>query len=150
TKRAEFTDEAFTARPSFVNANTDTHVHSIAKQGGGLGSRLVSRIGWRKAGQQKGQVDAIASQHTAGRVSSRFDDEVRDRLAKTRERYENEYRRPLERSGNVPDYIRFSSGNRGIAMEVAQANRYQVAATEAPPEVSDSHDVSMRLHETAV
>src|SRR4051812_21654741 len=150
TKRVELADPAFKAGPARVSANTNTHVHSIAKQGGGLGSRLVSRIGWRKAGQTKGQVDSIASQHAAGRVESQFDREVTDRLAKTRERYENDYRRPLERSGDVPEYIRFSSSHSGLAMEVVQANRTQLAAPGAPRDAASKHDVAMRLHETAV
>ncbi len=150
SKRVELSDPAFTSGPASVSANTDTHVHSIAKQGGGLGSRLVSRIGWRKAGQTKGQVDSIASQHAAGRVEQNFDKEVSDRLAKTRERYENDYRRPLERSGDVPEYIRFSSDHSGLAMEAVQANRTQLAAPGALPDAAGKHDMAMRLHETAV
>jgi hypothetical protein len=150
TKRVEFSDPAFTSQASWVGATTDTHVHSIAKQGGGLGSRLVSRIGWRKASQTKGQVDSIASQHTANRVENSFDNEVNDRLTKTREQYENQYRRPLERTNNVPEHIVFSSKRSGLAMEVVQANRSEFGAPDGPPDAADSHDVTMRLHQTAV
>ncbi|HEX3599129.1 MAG TPA: hypothetical protein VHU84_03245 [Lacipirellulaceae bacterium] len=149
-KRVELSDPAFTAGPARVDATTDTHVHSIAKQGGGLGSRLVSRIGWKKAGQTKGQVDAIASEHAEGRIENRFDDEVTDRLAKTREQYESDYRRPLERSGNVPEHIRFSSDPSGLAMEVAQASRSELGAPGGPPSAKHKHDITMRLHQTAV
>jgi hypothetical protein len=150
TKRVEFSDPEFKSGPAWVHASTDSHVHSIAKQGGGLGSRLVSRIGWRKASQQKGQVDAIASNHAASRIQDRLNDEVRDRLAKTRERYEDEYRRPLERTGDVPDYIHFSSTKTALALEIAQATRSQLGATEAPPEAAGPHDMTARLHESAV
>jgi hypothetical protein len=49
TKRVELTDPAFVARPSRSRAETDTHIYSVAKQGGGLGSRIVSNIGWKRA-----------------------------------------------------------------------------------------------------
>ena len=150
TKRVELSDPAFTAKSSSVGATTDTHVHSIGKQGGGLGSRLVSRIGWRKAAQTKGQVDSIAAQHAAGRIENQFDDEVSDRLAKTRERYESEYRRPLERTGNVPEHILFRSKSSGLAMEVVQASHSEIGAPDGPPDAADPHDVTMRLHQTAV
>jgi hypothetical protein len=150
TKRVEFSDPEFKSGPAWVHANTDSQVHSIAKQGGGLGSRLVSRIGWRKAAQTKGQVDAIASDHAANRIENRMNDEVSDRLAKTRERYENEYRRPLERTGDVPEDIHFSSTKSGLAVEIIQASRTELAATEAPPDAAGPHDMTARLHETAV
>ena len=150
TKRVEFSDAAFTAGPSHTDATADTHVHSIAKQGGGLGSRLVSRIGWNRAMQTKGQVDAVAADHAEDRIDNRFDDEVADRLSKSRQRYEDEYRRPLERRGDVPDHIHFSSTKNGLALEVTQANRTQLGAPGAPPELADKHDMTMQLHETAV
>ena len=63
TKRVELTDAAFTGRPARASATTDTHIHSVAKQGGGLGSRLVSRIGWNRAMQSERQAEAIAADH---------------------------------------------------------------------------------------
>ncbi len=150
TKRVVFTDPEFTSKPAQADATTDTHIHSVAKQGGGLGSRLVSRIGWDRAMQSKGQAEAIAADHAEDRIERRFDTDVDDRLAKTRDRYEDEYRRPLERKGEVPDHIRFSSTKTDLAVEVTQANRFQLAAQGAPPDVPGKHDMTMRLHESAV
>ncbi len=150
TKRVEFSDPAFVAKPSRADATTDAHIHSVAKQGGGFGSRLVSRIGWNRAMQSEGRAEAIAADHAEDRIERRFDDEVSEKLGKSRDQYENEYRRPLERRGEVPEHIRFSSTNDSLAVEVTQANRAQLAAQGAPPEVASKHDMTMRLHESAV
>jgi len=150
TKRVEFSDPAFAAKSSQADATTDAHIHSVAKQGGGFGSRLVSRIGWNRAMQSEGQAEAIAADHAEDRIERRFNDDVDEKLGKARERYENEYRLPLERRGEVPEHIRFSSTNDSLAVEVTQANRAQLAAQSAPPEVPNKHDMTMRLHESAV
>ena len=122
----------------------------MAKQGGGLGSRLVSRIGWNRARQSERQAEAIAADHAEDRIQNRMNDEVGDKLSDARERYENEYRRPLERRGEVPEHIRFSSTKKDLAIEVTQATPSQLAAPGAPPEAADAHDMTMRLHESAV
>jgi hypothetical protein len=149
-KRVELSDPAFVTKSARANANTDIHLHSVSKNGGGLGSRLVSSIGWRKAQQSQGQAEAISSDHAETRIERKFNDEVNDQIAKARKRYEEEYRQPLERRGEVPDHIRFYSNKRAIAFEVAQASRTQLGASGSPPESPEPHDVTMRLHETAV
>lgn len=150
TKRVELADPAFIAHTASVSAETDTHIHSVAKKGGGFGSGLVAKIGWKKARQSEGQVEAIASDHAEDRIADRFNDEVDDQVQKLRKRYEDDYRRPLERRGDVPDHIRFSSDKKSLALEVTQANRSQLGASGGPPAATEAHEVTMRLHETAV
>jgi hypothetical protein len=149
-KRVELTDEAFVARSSRASANTDTHLQSVAKQGGGLGSRLVSNIGWKRARQNERRAEAIASDHAEDRIERRFDDELNDEVRQARRRYEDEYRRPLERRGEVPEHIRFHSDKDSLGMEVVQASRGQLGAAGAPPERSGDDDMTLRLHESAV
>jgi len=71
-------------------------------------------------------------------------------VRKARDRYENEYRRPLERRGEVPDYIRFSSDKDSVNFEVAQASHSQLGAPNNPPAATEKHDVTMRLHQSAI
>jgi len=150
TKRVEMTDAAFVGKPAQADANTDTHIHSVAKQGGGFGSRLVSRIGWNRAMQSEHQAEAIAADHAETRVENRFNEEVDQQVSKMRKRYEDEYRRPLERRGDVPEHIRFSSDKNSLKVQVTQANRSQLGAPGAPPEAGAAHDMTMRLHESAI
>ena len=112
TKRVELSDPGFAAQPANANATTNSDIHSIAKRGGGLGSRIVSRMGWRRANQSHGRADAIASDHAEDRIERRFNQDVNDELRDARKRYEDEYRRPLIRRGELPEYTRFSSDTR--------------------------------------
>jgi hypothetical protein len=149
-KRVELSDREFASRPASVWASTDTDIHSIGKSGGGLGSRLVSRIGWQRARQQEGRAEAIASDHAATRIARQFNNEVRDKLGDARKRYEDEYRRPLERRGEVPEYIHFGSTKDALSVKATQAGRRQIGAATEPPSLSDQHDMSLRIHESAV
>ncbi len=149
-KRVSLRDQAFSATGSRSNASTDTHLQSVAKSGGGLGSRIVSNIGWKRARQNERRAESIAADHAEDRIDRRFNDEVNDELRDARRRYEDEYRKPLERRGEVPDHIRFSSTKNSVEFEVAQASGSQLAAASAPPEAPAGHDMTMRLHESAV
>ncbi len=149
-KRVELSDAAFTSTSAQADASTDIHLHSVSKRGGGLGSRLVSSIGWNKAQSSRGQAESIAANHAEGRIENKFNSELDDEIQKARKRYEDEYRRPLERRGEVPDYIRFSSNKDSISFEVTQASHSQLGATGSPPAAPEKHDVTMRLHESAV
>jgi hypothetical protein len=150
TKRVSLTDKAFSATGSRARATTNTHIHSVAKRGGGLGSRLVSSIGMDRARESERQAERIAADHAEDRIDRRFNDELNDKLRKARKRYEDEYRRPLARRGALPDHIRFSSDKDSVNLEIAQASRNQIGAAGAPPEAPSGHDMSMRLHDSAV
>jgi hypothetical protein len=150
TKRVELTDHAFTSTPARANATNNTDIHSIRKRGGGIGSRMVSSVGWNRARQNERRAEAIAADHAEDRIERRFNDEVRDKLADARKRYDDEYRRPLERRGELPDYIHVGSSKDALTIEVTQAGRKQLGAATEPPARPNGHDMSMRLHESAV
>jgi hypothetical protein len=149
-KRVELSDKAFVTKSASADATTDLHLHSVSKNGGGLGSRLVSSIGWRKAQQSRGQAESIAANHAETRIEDRFNEDLDDEVHKARKRYDDEYRRPLERRGEVPEHIRFSSDKDSVDFEVTQASRSQIGAPNAPPAATEKHDVTMRLHQSAV
>lgn len=150
TKRVELTDKAFRATGSRSHATTDTHLKSVAKRGGGLGSRLVSRIGWDRAREKERQAERIAADHAEDRIDRRFNEELNEKVRDARKRYEDEYRRPLARRGALPEHIRFSSDKDSVNLEIAQADRRQIGAAGPPPEAPSGHDMSMRLHDSAV
>jgi hypothetical protein len=150
TKRVELSDRAFMSQPASASATTDTDIHSIAKRGGGLGSRIVSSMGWRRARQTKSQAEAIASDHAEDRIERRFDQELNQELREARDRYEAQFRDPLVRRGELPAYINFSSDGNSILLEATQAGNRQLAAASGPPPAPEGHDLTMRLHESAV
>jgi hypothetical protein len=149
-KRIELSDPAFVSKPASASATTNTDIHSIAKRGGGLGSRIVSSQGWQQARQNQGQAEAIAADHAEDRIERRFNQDVNQELREARERYEEQYRDPLARRGQLPQHIRFSSDQDSISLVATQASRAQLAAADEPPEAPQGHDLTMRLHESAV
>ncbi len=150
TKQINLSDPAFLASPARVDATYNTDIHSIAKAGGGIGSRLVSSQGWSRANQSRGQVNCIAADHTEDRVGRRIDEDVNKKLRDARKRYEDEYRRPLERQGSLPSDIDFASTADELSVVATQANRAQLGATAAPPELPAGNDLVVRLHASAV
>ena len=145
----ELTDQAFRSHKVDVDAMTRSNIHSISKQGGGFGSRLVSKIGWKKARQQHSLADRIASDHAEDRVARTVTQESAEALDDAWQRYQDEYWRPLARRGDVPEHILFSTTEDALRCEVIQANRAQLAAPDDPPEFPAGNDVVVRLHETA-
>ncbi len=150
TKRVELSDKAFSSHPAAASATTDNDIHSIAKRGGGLGSRIVSSQGWQRARQTEWQAESIAADHTEDRIERRFNQDVNQEIREARQRYEKEYRAPLARRGALPEHIRFSSDVDSIAVEATQASSGQLTAASDPPPAPEGHDLTMRLHESAI
>jgi hypothetical protein len=150
TKRVELSDKAFASHPASASATTDTDIHSIAKRGGGLGSRIVASQGWRRARESEWEAEEIAADHAEDRIERRFNEDVNKELREAREQYEKEYRDPLARRGALPGHIHFSSDADSLAVEATQASAGQLAAIGEPPPAPDGHDMTMRLHESAV
>ncbi len=149
-KRVELTDEAFSSQPARADATTDTHLQSVSKQGGGLGSRLVANAGWKRARQSEHQAEAIAADHAESRIERQFNDELDSKLSTARQQYLDDFRGPLDYRGNGPEYIHFSSTNNSVEIQTTQATRLQLAAPSLPPAAPAGHDIAMRLHESSI
>ena len=146
----ELTDANFRALPARVSATTRSNIHSVSKAGGGMGRRMVANVGMQKAHEKQGQANRIAADHAEVRIARRMTDEIDKRLVKAWDRFQNNYRLPLERHGELPEQMRFSTTDSALAFETTQANRGQLAAPAAAPEPPVNADLAMRLHETAV
>jgi hypothetical protein len=148
-KVVELSDAAFQSKPAKVEAKVKSDVHSVSKAGGGLGSNLVARFGMSQVQQKHAQADSIATDHAEGRIRGRVDQEVKDRLAKARKRYDDDYRLPLARRGELPDDIRFSTTDDALLVQLTQASHAQLGAPTAPPAVPANKDLVVRVHESA-
>ena len=150
TKSIELSDKAFHSPPAKVSATTRSDLHSVAKAGGGIGSRIVASQGMSKARQKQSRANAIAADHAEDRIRRRIDDEVSKKLRDARKRYEDEYRQPLARRGELPEDIKFASTDDAVTITATQASRGQLGAPAAPPELPDDIDLVLRLHDSAV
>jgi hypothetical protein len=143
-------DEQFRASPVSAHADTHTRIQSINKTGGQFGARLVEKIAWRRAGEQKGQAERISSQHTEQRVAREFTETVERDLATLRQRYEREVRAPLIRRGIQPEYLHMHSNPTAAAIETILAARNQLGADRDPPRPAQGSDFAVQVHESAV
>jgi hypothetical protein len=150
TKEIHFTDKEFRAPPAKVSATTRSDIHSVSKAGGGIGSRIVQSQGMSRARQNQGRANAIAADHAEDRIGRRINEEVDKKLRDARQRYDDQYRHPLARRGEVPEDIRFASTESAVLITATQANRGQLGAAGAPPALPDGLDMVLRLHDSAV
>ena len=150
TKHVTLTSDAFTSMPATGGAETHTRIHSIQKMGGKFGKRLVEKIAWKRAGEQKPQAERISSGHTRERVLREFEETVARDLAAARARYETQLEAPLTRRGVSPEYIRMNSAQTGIGIETLFATRSQLGAPGVPPAMMTGHDLAIQIHESAV
>lgn len=149
-KLISMAEDDFTSGEVFDSqAETHNTIHSIRKMGGPIGRKLIEKIAWKRAMQQKGQAERISSEHTRQRVVREFDEIVIRDLGKARVNYESKIRNPLIRRGVSPDYLRMSSGEAGVGIETLFASRNQLGAPAAPPVMMAGHDLSVQLHESA-
>jgi hypothetical protein len=150
TKEIHFTDKEFRAPPAKVNATTRSDIHSVSKAGGGIGSRIIQNQGMSRARQNQGRANQIAADHAEDRIGRRINEEVDKKLRDARKRYDDQYRHPLARRGEVPEDIRFASTEDAVLITATQANRGQLGAAGAPPTLPDDLDMVLRLHDSAV
>ena len=149
-KQLSFSEERFTSTPAVAWADTDTRIHSITKTGGNFGRRLVEKIAWKRAMQQQGQAERIASEHARQNVLTDFNATVARDLAAARQRYKEKIGDPLVRRGIKPEHLVLASSGLGITLEAIFAGRSQLAAPSEPPPVAPGHDLWAQVHESAV
>lgn len=150
TSQLYLNDDQFTALPVVASADTHTQIQSIRKTGGQFGAKLIQKIAWKRAGEQKGQAERISSRHTEERVIKEFTDTVSRDLAKIRQRYEREVQAPLVRRGIKPDHLVMRSEPTAAFIETIVAARNQLGADRQPPSPAKGNDLVLQIHESAV
>lgn len=140
----------FTATPAVASVDTRTRINSINKTGGKLGSRLIEKVAWKRAGQQKRQAELISAAHTRERVVTEFDERAAKDLGDARARYVEKIGDPLIRRGMSPEYLRLYSAPTGLGFEATFANRHQLAADAPAPTKMPGLDMAIQIHESAV
>ncbi|MEQ8848169.1 hypothetical protein [Botrimarina sp.] len=149
TKVVELSDESFRLLPATAEATTRTRTQSVSKVGGGLGSRLVSKIGSRRVAEQKPLADAIAGEHAEDRVAAGLDRRLTDEIVEARRRYDDRVTRPLRRRRATPRRLTQSTTREALFVDAVLADEGQLAAWGPPPPGVPA-PLSVRLHQTAV
>lgn len=146
SKVLEFTKDGLLGTPTSADATTSTTFNAICAK-----MKLIQKIATKRAYQQKGQAEAIASDRTEFRIEQRFDDESKDLIADANTRLTEKLFRPLKGRDEFPDTLNISSTQDEVNVEVLHASQSQLAAPGTAPESSDDGaDVTLKVHESIV
>ncbi len=131
--------------PAAASCATASNIYSIAAKCG-----LIEKIAWKKAGQQQGQANLIASSHAAWRVQGQMDVRASNLIANANKDYTEKIRNPLSRRDSLPRKLRFRSQPDKIQMVSLQQSPIQLGAPSDPPAAKAAYDVTVQAHESAV
>lgn len=129
------------------NANTSVDIHDICSN---KGSAMIEKAAWKRAGKQKYEAEAIASQHAEQRLNDRIDQQAAAQLDRANETYINKFYRPMNDRKLFPQMLSYSTTERALTMVGLQAGGGKVAAPAAPPAVAEDADMSICIHESLV
>ena len=135
---------AYPAVSNAVTRNTICDIQSIK------GRRIVESIAWRKAGQQGGQAEYIASRHAEQRASRQVDQEAAASMEKSNSDYQRKVRQPLLDRLVFPQSLDLTTTPAAIEVVGLQAAHDQLGAPTAPPPLTEVSDMAVRVHETMV
>jgi hypothetical protein len=144
-KLIEMTDAGMIGYRATAAGRTSTSINGISAK-----HQFIERMAWKRAGQQKGQAEAVASQHAAARVAGQMDAEAGRMIAEQNARYIEKFRDPLLKRGEFPEQLLFSSTPSRADVRVLQLSPTLLAAPTAPPEQSGDYDLALRTHESTV
>jgi hypothetical protein len=144
-KRVYVDAEGLHAFGAVARCSTRSTIHRIAAN-----CCLVRRIAWKRARQQKGQAERIASGRAARRVEGRFDGQAAEMLGEANESFATKFRNPLLRRNGFPNLLKLSTNERRLFAEVMRAGPAQLASPNAPPPLDDEHAVAVRVHDSIV
>jgi hypothetical protein len=143
-KHIMLNEQGFFTYAAQASCGTRSNIHDICAKCG-----LIEKIAWKRAGQQQGEAEAIASQHAAGRVAGQMNNEVGSQIADANERYQTA-RRQLVRRGQFPEDVTFSSMPDRIQVRMLQVGPEFIGAPNEPPGFGQEQDLALRAHESSV
>jgi hypothetical protein len=144
-KRIVIDANGFATYPATAAATTRTRITGVS-----AGGAMAQRVANDRVAESKPQAEQIAGSHAAARVRQRLDAQAAKQLGKSHADYLQKFRNPLVRLGEFPSLCNFSTTETSLFIKALQADRYQIAAPGEPPSLAATHDLAMRVHESAV
>ena len=130
--------------PAVSNAVTQTCINDIQAK-----RKIIERIAWKKAYQQKPTAECIASSHAEQRANKRVDDKAAESLDKAQADFMKKFRRPLCDHKLFPEQLRFSTDKQELHVVSLQIGSSRLAASMPPPSAIKA-DLVLRVHESMV
>ena len=145
-KRLWLDEDGLHAHPASAAAQAHTTITNIVADSG---SRLVERIAWRRAEDQLGEAQAIASQHAAARMGDRVNNQADLSIQKANELY-RKFREPLDERQVFPHDLTFDTLPSALEIHGVEARPSQLASPSVPPELTEPADVLFRIHQSMI
>jgi hypothetical protein len=145
-KRLLIDAEGLEALPAESYVETSTTINNVTARG----IARVQREARSRTYQQKSRGEQIAAQHAEQRINRRMDTETGRLVARANQAFVEKFRQPLLRQRAFPQVLRFSTTKQTLNVMGLQADRPQLGAPSAPPELIEPTDLSARVHESLV
>ncbi len=147
--RIAFAPEAgLSATPTSTWAEAQTEIDNITVDS--RLERMITRIAWKKAGQQKPAAEQEAGRKAQQRLRHQFDRQIADMIDQTNGKYHDKFRRPLVRQDLFPERFEISSSEEAIQLVVLKAFADQLAAPGATAPPPPGHDAALVVHESLI
>jgi len=146
-KRLSLGAERIAGSPAASQAEVSTSINDIVSN---KGRALVERLAWRRAMKQKAQAEYIAARHAEERFNERMDKQADELIAQANNDLQKKFRRPLLERRLFPELFRFQTTKDALYVTLLQAADGSLAAPGAPPEIPQSGDLSVKVHQSAI
>jgi hypothetical protein len=137
--------------PACATAEAHTNINNIVSI---KGRQFVERIAWKRAGKQKGEAEAIASQHAAYKLSGRVNAQADPQIQNANERYQAKVVTPLNERRAFPRQLHFATLANGLEIKgtVGLENQLTAPVGEggAAPALTQPADLSVAIHESMI
>ena len=136
------------AGPATASSSLNSTIHGITPDAR-LGRRLIERIAWKRALQQKPQADRIAAGRAARRLEKSLDEQTQELITSARSQLRSQFQGPVNSRGLIPEAIQTMSTNTHLVVKAKQAGRGQLSSANRPPAQRPANEVVLQLHESA-
>ncbi len=143
-KRLRLDEGGLSDRPATARASTNTRIGRVEA------GHLIRHIAMKRIRRSKAEGEAIASRRAAGRIAASVDDRSSDLLSNANASFADKFRLPLVRLGGFPRLLQFSTTDDALRITMLESGRNQLAAPDAPPVLTGTFDLAVRMHESLV
>ena len=144
-KRLFITEHGVSSLPTRSSAVTDTTITCIRDK---KDRDFVVRMAKKRAGKKKCEAEQIAAKHAEQRINRRIDEQAAEGVDKAHENFVKKFRKPLTERSLFPQHLGFSSVPQSLNIAALQANSFQLAAPNDPPEIAEGADLALRIHDS--
>lgn len=150
TKRYYLDETGFHVWQATSCAQAHSQICGIGSSKPGLRGRIVRHVANKRAGEQKGTAEQIASRHAEQQLNARLDQEANALLGRAHADYLTIIRHPLLRMGQWPRSLRMASTANQLRIDALHDSHSRLAATASPPSLPEDTAMSVEFHESLI